>query len=330
MFQSLASNLVPGDTNGEADVFVHDRQTGQTKRVSVASDGSQANGWSRWVSMSSDGHLIGFSSTASNLVPEDSNGRIDAFVTANPFSPPPQPPPNRPPRADDMSLGTDEDEPVSTALLGSDPDGDPLSFVVVSLPIHGELADGSTVLTFTPFTLTDRAITYTPAVDYFGSDAFTFKTNDGTLDSNVASVTIVVMPVNDPPDCSNAEPSIDLIWPPDHEFRRVQVRGVTDPEGGVATVFVSSILQDEPVDTFGDGRFTPDGRGVGTDTAELRAERSGTKKVSGNGRVYHVDFTADDGNGGLCSGTISVGVPFKQGQRAAPVDDGSLYDSTLP
>jgi hypothetical protein len=51
-FQSLASNLVPGDTNGVYDIFVHDRQTGQTERVSVNSSGSQGNGASTIVSLS--------------------------------------------------------------------------------------------------------------------------------------------------------------------------------------------------------------------------------------------------------------------------------------
>ena len=89
---------------------------------------------------------------------------------------------------------------------------------------------------------------------------------------------------------------------------------------------ITSIMQDEPVDTFGDGNFVPDGKGVGTDTAEVRAERSGTQKVPGNGRVYTIGFTASDGKGGECSGTVKVGVPHDV--KDTPVDDGALYDST--
>jgi Tol biopolymer transport system component len=79
-FESWASNLVPGDTNGSQDVFVHDRQTGITTRVSVASDGTQGNGESYEPSISADGRYIAFESGASNLVPGDTNGFRDIFV----------------------------------------------------------------------------------------------------------------------------------------------------------------------------------------------------------------------------------------------------------
>jgi Tol biopolymer transport system component len=72
-FASAASNLVPGDTNGMEDIFVHDRQTGITERVSVDSAGNQANGWSEGVAMSDDGRYVAFVSAASNLVPGDTN-----------------------------------------------------------------------------------------------------------------------------------------------------------------------------------------------------------------------------------------------------------------
>jgi Tol biopolymer transport system component len=79
-FASLASNLTPGDTNGEPDIFVHDRQTGQTSRVSVAADGMQANGSSERPSISADGRYVAFHSVASNLIPADTNGTVDIFV----------------------------------------------------------------------------------------------------------------------------------------------------------------------------------------------------------------------------------------------------------
>ncbi|MBX3059677.1 MAG: PD40 domain-containing protein, partial [Anaerolineae bacterium] len=79
-FVSDSSNLVSGDTNGSADIFVHDRQTAQTSRVSVASDGSQANSFSELPSISADGRHVVFSSEASNLVSDDTNGYWDIFV----------------------------------------------------------------------------------------------------------------------------------------------------------------------------------------------------------------------------------------------------------
>lgn len=79
-FGSRAPNLVRGDTNGRRDVFVHDRVTKQTSRVSVTSDGAQANGDSYIAGISRDASVIAFVSAATNLVPGDTNGRPDAFV----------------------------------------------------------------------------------------------------------------------------------------------------------------------------------------------------------------------------------------------------------
>jgi hypothetical protein len=81
-FGSLAGNLVPGDTNGLADVFVRDRLRGTTERVSVSSASEQANGGSGWpsVSISSDGRFVAFWSYADNLVTGDTNYCADLFV----------------------------------------------------------------------------------------------------------------------------------------------------------------------------------------------------------------------------------------------------------
>lgn len=78
-FSSNASNLVSGDNNGLYDIFVHDRETGTTERVSVSSDG-EANGDSIYPRLSSNGRLVAFASSASNLVPNDTNGVTDVFV----------------------------------------------------------------------------------------------------------------------------------------------------------------------------------------------------------------------------------------------------------
>jgi Tol biopolymer transport system component len=79
-FESAATTLVVNDTNGYTDIFVHDRQTGETTRVSVASDGTQANGNSSFSSLSTDGRYIVFGSSASNLVANDTNNATDIFV----------------------------------------------------------------------------------------------------------------------------------------------------------------------------------------------------------------------------------------------------------
>jgi len=92
-FESYASNLVTGDTNNYceydgdddydencADVFIHDRQTGETTRVSVASGGTQGNEGSYDPTLSADGRYVAFSSMATNLVADDTNGKTDIFV----------------------------------------------------------------------------------------------------------------------------------------------------------------------------------------------------------------------------------------------------------
>jgi hypothetical protein len=80
VFQSDAKNLVPGDTNRTEDVFLHDRASGVTTRVSVSSTGSQANGPSSFATISADGRYVAFQSMASNLVRGDTNGLSDVFV----------------------------------------------------------------------------------------------------------------------------------------------------------------------------------------------------------------------------------------------------------
>ncbi len=79
-FSSDASNLVSGDSNGEYDIFVRDVEANTTVRVSVASNGEQANGWSDYPSISADGRFIAFRSYASNLGSQDTNETFDIFV----------------------------------------------------------------------------------------------------------------------------------------------------------------------------------------------------------------------------------------------------------
>jgi Tol biopolymer transport system component len=80
-FVSLADNLVAGDTNGTPDIFVHDRQTGTTSRVSVDSSGNESNGTNpNSPDISADGRFVAFQSDATDLVAGDTNGVVDVFV----------------------------------------------------------------------------------------------------------------------------------------------------------------------------------------------------------------------------------------------------------
>lgn len=135
---------------------------------------------------------------------------------------------------------------------------------------------------------------------------------------------------NQPPVCSEATASPNLLWSPNHKLVPITILGVTDPDGDPLTISIDTIYQDEPVNSLGDGNTAPDGVIDGA-TAWVRAERTGTPKVPGNGRVYMIGFTADDDQGGTCSGSVYVGVPHDQGKKGStPVNDGALYDSTQP
>jgi Tol biopolymer transport system component len=79
-FYTLATNLVANDNNRHYDIFVHDRQSGETTRVSVDSNGNEANNESLKPSISADGRYVAFESRATNLVANDNNGYKDIFV----------------------------------------------------------------------------------------------------------------------------------------------------------------------------------------------------------------------------------------------------------
>ncbi|NYB52681.1 MAG: PD40 domain-containing protein [Methanobacteriaceae archaeon] len=81
VYYSQATNLVPDDTNALADVFLYDRITHQTQRISVGMGGTEATGgWSTFPVISANNRYVAFSSSATNLVPDDTNGFFDIFV----------------------------------------------------------------------------------------------------------------------------------------------------------------------------------------------------------------------------------------------------------
>jgi len=80
VFDSDATNLVSGDTNDFTDIFIYDRLTAITERVSLDSHEAQANGGSSNASISADGRFVAFSSSANNLVNGDTNNHVDIFI----------------------------------------------------------------------------------------------------------------------------------------------------------------------------------------------------------------------------------------------------------
>ncbi len=225
-------------------------------------------------------------------------------------------PVNDAPVAGDDAAITDEDVAVVIAVLAndSDVDGDPLTINTVTPPLNGTVVNNGSNMT------------YAPNPNFNGTDSFSYQVCDAAGACAAATVTITITAVNDPPICTAVYPSKDFLWPPEYQMETVTVLGVTDPEGDLTTITITGILQDEPTSGLEDGDMSPDGQGVGTDTALVRAERSG----QGNGRMYHIIFSATDGHGGSCEGTVLVGVHHDQGSQGGVVDDGPSYDSTVP
>ena len=151
-------------------------------------------------------------------------------------------------------------------------------------------------------------------VAIYAPDAFRASDHDPIL---------VGLGLNAPPVCTNAAPSSEMLWPPQHQMVDVTILGVTDAEGDAVSITIDSIFQDEPVNGLGDGATAPDGAGIGTATASLRAERAGNF----NGRVYHVAFTAADATGS-CTGVVKVSVPKNLRPQGVAIDGGPLFDST--
>jgi len=130
-----------------------------------------------------------------------------------------------------------------------------------------------------------------------------------------------------PPDVSDAHPSIECLWPPNHKFVDITIEGVTDPDGDAVTITITRITSDEPtatIDGAGGEVHAPDAAGVGTETACVRAERSGT----GDGRVYEITFVARDGKGGETEGSVFVKVPHDESGDCVSVDSGQIYNAT--
>lgn len=194
----------------------------------------------------------------------------------------------------------------------SDPDSDTLTYAWqwVSGPAVTLLAANTATPSFTA-----------PFVSAGGSDVeFSLTVDDGYGGMHTNNVVVHVQNINDPPLASAARPTKALLWPPKHGMVLIGILGVTDPDND-AVITIDSVTQDEPTNGQGDGDtaidaiINPDG------TVLVRAERSG----NGDGRVYHIHFTASDLEGSA-SGVVTVSVPKKK--KSTAVDSGQAHDST--
>jgi hypothetical protein len=182
---------------------------------------------------------------------------------------------NSPPVAQDQSVTTDEDTSIDIIMEAVDREDDPLTYAIVTAPSHGTLSgdDG------------DASVSYAPNPDFVGSDAFTFRVNDGHSDSNVATVDISVSPVNDPPlaidDAATTEHGtavdIDVL------------ANDTDIEGDPLTV----------------AEFTQGSAGTVSDKGSGVLTYLPNVGFSG---IDHFTYTVADGQGGTAAATVAVTV----------------------
>lgn len=179
---------------------------------------------------------------------------------------------NSAPVAEPQSVTTNEDIAVSIMLTGSDLDGDPLTYQVTSEPSHG-------MLTGTP-----PDLAYSPSANYNGLDSFTFIANDGTEDSEPATVAITVTVVNDEPISVDDAATTDEDMPvttsnvlandTDVDGDTLSISGFTQPASGT-------------VASYGDGTFTY------------------TPNLNFNGTDSFI-YTTSDGNGGTATAAVSI------------------------
>lgn len=204
---------------------------------------------------------------------------------------------------------------VTLAGKAADPDADPLLYSwtqVEGAPLVLQNADTLTA-SFSAPTVPDGGATF----------VFRLTATDGAL-AGMDDVVVHVRKPSDPPLCHLARASTPSLWPPSHRLVSVGIAGITDPDSPSFAITINGVMQDEPVSGTGGGDTAPDAVIQG-DTALLRAERD----VGGNGRIYRLSFTADDGLGGSCTGTVDVAVPPNP-RATSVVNDGLIYDSTGP
>ena len=171
-FTSTTGTHVTDDVNTQADVFVFDRVTSS---IEILTRGADRNSTS--TAISADGRVVAFTSLATNLANDGTFAFTDVFVSVS----------GGLATAEPLDLTGIEDTPLELTVSASDPDGDALTYEIVTQPANGEV------------TGVGPDFVYTPNADYSGVDTFSFVANDGTGPSLPATVSITVTSVNDAP-----------------------------------------------------------------------------------------------------------------------------------
>lgn len=203
-------------------------------------------------------------------------------------------PVNDPPVAQGQGVQINEDTAIEITLTATDQEGSALTYAVVTPPAHGQLSGSAPVLT------------YTPDLNYHGGDSFTFKANDGGLDSNIATVTITISPINDPPDAQDdtasvlENGSVDITvlsndTDVDGDTLTISAYDALTPLGGTVTC-TGTCIYTPPANTFGSDSF---------------------------------GYTISDGHGSTDSAAVAISIGSSNQAPTAVVDAYSTAEDTL-
>lgn len=174
-------------TNGTGEV----RPVGSTSNLALADQGSIV--LTACGSIDTTGSSFPVMGVATSPLPETHSGVCSPAAPSLPAGAAPLVTCNTPPVANDVVASTNEDNAVTVTLSGSDVDGDSLTFSIVSGPANGSLGP------IVQVSSTSATVTYTPNLNFNGTDSFVYRANDGNGGTDDATATIPVAPVNDPP-----------------------------------------------------------------------------------------------------------------------------------
>ena len=206
---------------------------------------------------------------------------------------------NRAPTANGQSFSTPEDVPIAVTLTGSDPDGDTLSYTIVTAPAYGKLSGDAPKLL------------YTPKQDYSGKDSFTFTVSDGKTTSAAATVTFTVGAVNDAPTANDKEVSTEEDTPV-----TITLTG-SDPEGAA----------------LGFAIVKKPGKGSLGELARSTGKVTYTPKADVNGQDSFT-FTVSDGASTSAEATVTINLgvvndaPVAK-EQTVELDEDTTADITL-
>ncbi|MGH8225984.1 MAG: Ig-like domain-containing protein [Gammaproteobacteria bacterium] len=263
------ANVNGNQGQGVAYVFAKSSATWTQAQELTSSDGASNDNFGYSVGLAGATALIGSPSAAVNG--NNSQGAVYSFTSANP-----------PPVAADGTLETEQNQAASSTLQATDASGDPLTFSIVTAPQHGDVVIDD---------LNAGTYTYMPYHNYTGADSFQFKANDGTNDSNTATISITVL---QPPQANDGTLTTD-------KNQAASGTLTATDAGGYPLTF--SIV-DAPLH----GELTLEDAGLGTYTYTPAKDYTGADNF---------DFKANDGHADSNVATIHITV--KGSGNNAPV-----------